>query len=350
MSDTNKILEEINGSINSDRGYVAKEKELKQARIDSDYEKKLEIEHNKKVLQGLNLEDYSEKRIKDLQASLEEYFDACNHCKVFINDAFRGFVPFFRKNLILMGAVPGAGKSTTTANIALSTIMQGEKCLVITNEERPEDVYGRVVALIRGWSYTKHENFTEEQKKITIEMTAKLAEKLIVVDQSFGGLKDATTTYEGFSQLMDSIIANNNKFGCIIIDYYQNIRSSKLNPNMEKHAVLDKVSGYLDTFKNIYSAPIVLLSQLTLPGKDNSIEFADRIGGRKIIFEKCTTAIEIKAIRDKGLTEFVFHKSRFSESVGKSIICGFDKGRYVKYDADYIRNMERNDLDKLKAK
>jgi hypothetical protein len=300
------------------------------------------------ILKNLNLETYSEERVKELQNSLEEYFEACKTCKVFINDMFRGFVPFFRKNLILMGAVSGAGKSTTTANIALSTIKQGEKCLVITNEERPEDVYGRVVALIHGWSYTKHENFTEEQKRITKEKTATLAQKLIVVDANFAGLKDATTTYEGFTQIMDSLIANNNKFGCIVIDYYQNIRSSKLNPRLEKHAVLDMVSGYLDNFKNIYTAPVVLLCQLTPPGKDNSIDFTDRIGGRKIIYDKCTTAIEIRALRDKGVTEFVFHKSRFNDSVGKSIVCGFQKGQYVKYDAAFMKEMEQKELQNLK--
>lgn len=342
------VLDEIQKSIDGSREYVQKERELKNARIDSEYQKKIDLEHNKKILEGLNLEVYSEERVKELQDSLDEYFDACKTCKTFVNDAFRGYVPFFRKNLILMGAVPGAGKSTTTANIALSTIMQGEKCLVITNEERPEDVYGRVVALLKGWSYTKHESFTEEQKRVTKETTAVLAQKLVVVDSNFAGLKDATTTFEGFSQLMDSLIANNNKFGCIVIDYYQNIRSSKLNPRLEKHAVLDMVSGYLDNFKNIYTAPVVLLCQLTLPGKDDSIDFADRIGGRKIIYEKCTTAIEIKALRDKGVTEFVFHKSRFNDSVGKSIICGFDKGRYVKYDAAYIRDLETKQIQDLK--
>lgn len=343
------ILNDIQKSIEGSRDYVLKERELKNARIDSEYEKKKDIEHNKHILKNLNLEAYSEERVKELQCSLEEYFEACKTCKVFINDAFRGYVPFFRKNLILMGAVPGAGKSTTTANIALSTIMQGEKCLVITNEERPEDVYGRVVCLLEGWSYTKHENFTDEQKNKIKDKTAILAQKLIVVDSNFAGLKDATTTVEGFTDLMDSLIANNNKFGCIVIDYYQNIRSSSLNPRMEKHAVLDKVSGYLDNFKNIYSAPVVLLCQLSLPGKDNSVDFADRIGGRKIIYEKCTTAIEIRALRDKGVTEFVFHKSRFNESVGKSVVSGFDKGRYVKYDASYINQTEKAEIQKLKG-
>ena len=346
-----KIIDDINGAIGGDRVYATKEKELKQARIDFDYEKKTEVEHNKKILSGLNLEDYSEERVEQLTTSLDEYLENCKSCKVFINDAFRGFVPFFRKNIILMGAVSGAGKSTTTANIALATIAQGEKCLVLTNEEAPEDVYGRVVALIKGWSYTKHENFSEEQKKVTLEMIKVLSQKLIVVDPNYMGMKDVTNSVEGITDLLDTVLRNKNKFGCIIIDYYQNIRFSKLNPNLEKHVVLDRVSGYLDNFKNQYTAPVVLLSQLNPPGKkDAQIDFVERIGGRKIIYDRCTTAIEIKAIRDKGLTEFIFHKSRFNDCVGKSIMCGFDKGRYVKYDADYIRTMERNDLDKLKGK
>jgi KaiC/GvpD/RAD55 family RecA-like ATPase len=257
-------------------------------------------------------------------------------------------MPFFRKNLILIGALTGSGKSTATANITLATILQGERVLVITNEETPDDVYGRVVALIKGWAYTKHENFSDEQKQITKEMIPILAQRLVVIDHNYKGLSDFTTSIEGIQGIFDSLLKNDTKFGCIIIDYYQNVASSKQNPSATTNEISERFAKMLDKFKNEYPAPIVLLSQLMPTNPKSPAAFRDRIEGRKIITNVATCAVELRANREQGCSEWIFHKSRFNEFIGKSVTTGFQRGKYVKYDANFVRSKDREEIDKVK--
>ena len=344
-----KILDDLNKAVNSDREYLLKEKELKQARIDYQYNQKLERENDKKLLDSLNLDNIGEQYITDLVESLDDYFRDCTKSKVFINNSFRGIVPFFRKNIVLVGALSGSGKSTATANVAVGTILQGEKCLVFTNEEAPEDVYGRVVALIKGWAYTKHENFTEDQKRITKEMMPILSQRMLVIGPNFMGMRDVTTSLEGIEGILNSIEKNGNKFGSIVFDYYQNINKSRENPSATSNEVSERFSKMIDQFKNRYEAPIVVMSQLMPSGKkDSPLAFRDRIEGRKIIYNVCTVGIELRANRENGTSEFVFHKSRFNEFIGKSVVCGFNRGKFVKHDGAFIVQQEKETLQNLK--
>ncbi len=106
-------------------------------------------------------------QIDQLRKSNAEYIAAAQKPMKFICNAFAGSVPFFRKNCIVIGAPTGQGKTTLLANACMSVMMQknpqtGKKgrVLVISNEEASEDVFNRITALIKGFSYTNHNEFT----------------------------------------------------------------------------------------------------------------------------------------------------------------------------------------------
>ena len=267
----------------------------------------------------------------------------------FINKTFDGVVPFFRKNLILIGAQTGFGKSTAVANIAFRikeqmnpTTGKPRTTLVITNEEQAEDVYNRGTSLAMGWSYTNHSSFTDEQTEVYRKaIPAWAAGGLItVIDNTHGGSHGVTTSLEGIESIFENLLANKIYYDVVIIDYYQNIINSKRDQSMSENEVQARLSRMLERYKNIYPAPIVLMAQMKPQDREQRTPWQERIKGRKIIADCCTFITEMAANFENQTTEWTVWKSRFTQVVGKQFTTGWEKGRYVEHNAEFISKVE----------
>jgi hypothetical protein len=265
-----------------------------------------------------------------------DYIKAAQHRSPFINSVFDKIVPFFRKNLILIGAPTGQGKSTAVANIVYRSLnvkshVTGRlnKILVITNEERSEDVYNRITSLIKGYHYVNHSSITPEQIEVYDQYIGILSERITVIDNAFGGGVGITTTLEGIQTIFDNLIANKTHYDMIIIDYYQKISKSSKNPFMRDFDVQHHLSLMLDNYKNIYPAPIVLMAQVQKPNDENREDFQNRIKGRKSLMDSVTLAMEMAIDRKNYRTEWIVWKNRFNQGVGESVFTGYDAGRLV---------------------
>lgn len=336
----------------------AKELTLKEHKVNNELDRLNEVKQEMKLASETNFGTMNEDQIRLLQKESTEYIDAAKKCMVFINDSFLGVVPFFRKNLIFIGGKTGEGKSTTVANIIRETIRQKNtetgkrrKALVLTNEEKSEDVYNRVTCLAKGWHYTNHDKFSEEQKNIFADTIPMLARDgmLTVVDNNYNGTFGTTTTLEGIEAIFENLIVNQIYYDVIVIDYYQNIKSSKKNPHMNEYEVQAKLANMLDRYKNIYPAPIVVMGQVKAPDKDKETPFEYRIKGRKVILDPSTLAMEMVADRENLRTEWVVHKSRFTEAVGQSFYTGYDRGRFVPYDTEFLTKVNKIKEDRQMA-
>lgn len=320
-----------------------------------------ELQQNQKDLELAKSVSYgkmSANSIVKIKADNTAYIKAARNSMSFINDEFKGVIPYFQKNLILIGGKTGEGKSTTVANIAFSTLKQinpqtgrTRRVLVITNEEKVEDVYNRVTCLIKGWSYTNHDKFTDEQIQAFGEGIDTLTQRMVVVDNDHGDANGSTTSLEGICVIFDNLIRDKDFFDVVIIDYYQNIKFSKDDPTMDEFKVQAKLAAKLDMYKNIYPAPIVLMCQVNPPtDEDDKTPFQYRIKGRKIIMDVSTCALELVADREKYMTKWLIHKSRFNESVGQGISTGFLRGRYVPYDNAFIIQVSKMKEERMYGK
>lgn len=325
---------------------AAKKRAIEEYRIERSFS---QIEESKKELEAIQSLNFDIRNNQSIVAGIKagrEYMDSASKCLRFINDDFNGKVPFFSKNIVLIGAYSGDGKSTITGNACFDLVCQGKKVLVITNEETLSDVYNRVSCLAKGWLYANHENFTEEQKDILDRSAIALADRMYVIDNNHEGADNLTTSYEGVVSILSSIEKQGTLYDAIIIDYYQNISIMKADPKMDAWKVQAKFAKYIDQFKNRYPAPILVLAQLKPISKENPLPFKERIEGTKAIYNVATFAMEVRAEKTNMKTEWTVHKSRFNDCNGQVFHTGWSKGKYVKYDQQFIEKVNKMKADK----
>jgi hypothetical protein len=314
---------------------------------------KLEI----KLAEEANFGALSQENVLHLQQENDDYIKAAKNCMPFIEkNTFRSFVPFFRKNLILIGAQTGFGKSTAVANIAFRVkdevnpdTKKRRRCLILTNEEKSEDVYNRITSLAMGWSYTDHSTFTEEQivaYRNAIPAWAKDG-LITVIDNTHGGSHGVTTSLEGIEAVFESLIRNKEWYDVIIIDYYQNIIQSKKDPTINQYVAQEQLARMLDRYKNIYPAPIILMAQMKPQDREERTPWQERVKGSKAISDSATFIVEMAADFQNLATNWTVWKSRFTQSVGKAFKTGWDKGKYVEYTPEFIAKVE--DMKAAKA-
>lgn len=344
MSDTKEAFEKNMELEKLKADTAAKRAVLDAKRVSSQLEL---VEQNERDMAQARATDFgalTDEQIAKLQQENDEYMEAAKNAMTFIIPEFDNLVPFFRKNFILIGARTGEGKSTAVANIAFTMLQKGKRVLVLTNEEKAEDFYNRVTALSMGWHYTNHNKFTDEQK-ITFKRGIKaLASngKLTVVDNNHNGSTGVTTTLEGIATVFDNLIAKQEYYDVVLIDYYQNIIHSQKYPHLSENEAQSRLSRMMDKYKNTYPAPIVMMAQINAPDEKDKTPFQYRIKGRKIIMDPATFAVEMIRNTEGSFTKWVVHKSRFTEAIGKDIKTGYDKGRFVKYDSAFIERAQKN--------
>ena len=330
------------------RDTQAKRTVLDAKRVDLEMAKVQKAEKELARIQGTNFGEISEQIVDEIRRDNADYISAAKKAMVFINDSFLDVVPYFRKNLILIGGKTGEGKSTTVANIAWSTIQQrnpatGEWCraLIISNEEVAGDVYNRITCQAHGWHYTNHDKFTDEQVKTFDEYIPKWAKngRLTVIDNNYNGGNGETTSVEGIQTIFENLIKNKDFYDVVIIDYYQNVKFSKKDPSLDEYKVQAQLAAMLDQYKNEYPAPIVVMAQVNPPDVEGKTPFEYRIKGRKIITDPATLIMEMVAERDRHRTKWIVHKSRFTESVGRCFFTGYEKGRFVEYTPEFQRQV-----------
>ena len=333
---------------------------IREHKVSQEYERfqqaKKETEDAKKV----DYTSLSDQTIQKLIEDNDAYMLAAKQSMSFICDTFKGVVPYFRKNLILIGGDTGDGKSTTVANIITETIFNRNpatgkpgKALVLTNEEAPEDFYNRITCHIHGWQYTNHDQFTDFQRATFREMIPKLAkgDRLTVIGDTHEGVSGTTTTFEGIQGVFKSLMDKGKIYDVVLIDYYQNVQFSRDQPDLDQYKCQARFAAILDAIKVAYPGVIVVMAQMKkLQNDEDTTPFNIRLKGAKVICDKATFICELIPERQLLRSKWKVWKSRFTDSVGSSVYTGYDKGRFVVYEGEFEQKVAQLVVQRLEEK
>lgn len=363
-----KEIDELNAKLEADleldkRKKAVQEKDLviKEHRIGNEFNYIVKNQEEIKQAENVSFGSIKPETIEKYVLDSEEYLKAAKNAMPFINSDFNKIVPFFRNNLILIGSFTGGGKSTAVSNIVHELITTKNKVtgkphrvLLLTNEEHVSDFYNRITCLIKGMAYTNHNLFTDEQREDFSKYIRILGKsgKLTVIGDTYEGISGWTTTPEGVAMVFDNLIKNNDIYDAVILDYYQNINTSKIDPKLAAWQVQEKFANEMDRIKLKYPGAIVIMAQMDkLQDEDDTTPYKIRINGRKSICEKATFICEIVPEVELLRSKWTVWKSRYVSSVGAIFYSGYNRGRLVEYSVDFQKNtaklVEQN-LERLK--
>lgn len=298
--------------------------------------------------------------VDELVSSSNEYIDAAKKSMCFMNEDFRLIVPYFKKNLILIGADTGDGKSTTVANVIYSTVMtinpatgKPGRVMVLSNEEAPEDFYNRITAIHKGLKYTNHNLITDGERDEYAKFIPKWCENniLSIIGDTYQGISGWTTTLEGIEKIFTSLLESANPPDVVILDYYQNIKQSKNNPELDQYKCQSMFAAFLDKMKLVYPGPIVVMAQMKrLAGDEDTTPFNVRLKGSKEICDKATFIAEITPERALLRSRWKVWKSRFNDSTGEEFHIGYDRGKFVPYSIAFQESVSKKVQENLEKK
>ncbi len=359
MSDEmDKFNEQLQKDMEIDRrkkDVSEKDLTLREHRVNRDLDELIKNQTELELAKSVEFSEMTPENVARLVQENDEYMEASKHAMVFINEEFKKIVPFFKRNLILVGGDTGDGKSTSTSNISYNTITRKSsvtgmplKALILSNEEHPSDYYNRHTALHKGWKYVNHDQFTQEQRDTFREYIPKWAKngRLTIIGDTYNGVPGFTTSVEGIEQILATIVrdheAGKQTYDVIILDYFQNVRYSKMDPKLDEFMCQRKLAGILDTYKLTLPCPVVVMCQMKkLVDEEDSTPFNVRLKGSKLICDKATFICELIPERKLLRSKWKVHKSRFTESVGQSVYTGYDRGKFVRYDEPFMKSVAK---------
>lgn len=309
---------------------------------------KLEIERISNLQEKLAEEDVLEREFNrgEMLKSIEDREKSI----LFMNKRISDHIIIAPGSLVAIASMTSNGKSTFVAHMTEGIIEHEQKSvLVLSNEETEPDVRARVSCLRTGISFGdyKANRCTPEQKVIILDDAEMLSrtKKLIVISSKTEEDAYRVTTVEGVISTIKSV---NNKIGCVILDYYNNVNVSEFG-SIEPWHVNNKLASELNIIKGTLSFPIIVMAQCDGIKTDKKVEDKGALdfdsnhpmyrwkGGKNLLIF-ATDILELVKDFDNSCSFLFAHKVRFGHGELERLhILPFDKKmqRFVEWSPQF---------------
>ena len=281
--------------------------------------------------------------LAEMQADILSYNRMLDEKITFINEDLTNLIPFTRENLYLIAAYSGNGKSTCAANICLPLIEEKKKILIISNEESRHDIMFRIACLKLGYNFNDYKkgNMSVFFQKECTDMFKDIAVYVKIIDVNHRD--GASTKYESVVNILEKVKSAD--YSAVLIDYFQLIQKSIEDQRKTRYDVLNDLRLYLQRYIKKSNIPVVLFAQLHSLGKRNNVELDSRVKECPSIIEASTVILEMIPNFEERATYFLIKKDRFGLQ-GEKVTCGFNNGRFVKYDDEFKKKVEIYNINK----
>jgi replicative DNA helicase len=285
--------------------------------------------------------------LREIVAAIARHNRMLKERLTLINDSLTKAIPLVRENLYLFAAYTGSGKSSTAANISYPLWKQGKKVLIISNEETQKDVVSRIACLEAGINFQNviRGEITKMEELSYVVHLPRIKEHVIV----FSADDPRTTRLEGIKNILD--MAKNEDFSAIIIDYFQLIKYSEMQPNKEPYKVMMEFKDYLNMYVKTSNAPVIMFAQLWSLSKRpaKGTELDSRLKECASIQDGASVVVEIVPNFQESTTDFLICKDRFFGRKGDKLTCPYHKGRFIDTvdHVDLAKAIAQVKLDKL---
>lgn len=308
-------------------------------KIKKEYRKTLrEIELEKRT--GVySLKNTTELRKKHYLESIE-IMDKSMLDRLFcITPKLTNLIPLEGIETILVAAETGKGKSTTVCNITYPLLEQGKKVLIVSTEERAEDLMLRLIAIKNGWNVNDQRSWLENQDMVLQRNSDIVAlsenPNLMIVDNYTRGTDLTTggevlpldlTNRDHFESLLESTIRDGFKYDLLLVDYISKIAGSN-DSEAEWQTIYKTIKAIEEWCKKTFT-PAIVFSQLKANNSENPQLFENRIPGAKKILTAVTCAVELVTDYEQQETTVICHKNRKYGKMFRHVL-KFHKGKYV---------------------
>lgn len=316
------------------------------------YNKKLKVQQKQyekmsNIQDSLEKEDLT-KRGFNRESMLKELEDRKNAVTFFNEVVSKDFVAA-PGSLMVIPSMTNNGKSTMTAHLAEALVNENKRVLILSNEEKEEDVRARVSCLRTNVSFGDYKTSKctyEEIEKVLLdgELLANNG-NLVVISPKNEVDAYKVTTVDGVMATLEKAKGN---FDAVILDYYTNVNMSEFG-NVDPWHVNNRLASELNIFKDTAPFPIIAMAQCEGIRSEKKVEDKGALdfennhvmyrwkGGKGIIIY-ATDIIELVKDFDNSCSYFWAHKVRFSHGdLQRKHHLPFDKKmqRFVEWSPEF---------------
>lgn len=271
-----------------------------------------------------------EARISRYEQEYANRMDALSKSVFFIHPNFcEDFL--LTRGLILVGAMSGKSKSTTSANLLHGFVEYSNPnrvAKVISNEESSESVLNRIacIKLKQNFNRFQRGQLKDKESEQVVKTAKAIIPRVEIVDDDNYDM----TCIEDVQAVLNQAAEDPNT-GLVVIDYLQTIAHSREQKSMESFKVSKLMGLYLKDYGKRIGVPVVVFCQLNPSGRDSTV-FQSRVQNDKTIYNHAFSVIEIVPDMETKITKFTIHKDRFGNKQGQEVRMRYVDGRYVLED------------------
>ena len=228
-----------------------------------------------------------------------------------------------RKQMLLVSANSGGGKSIVMANLGLNYVMRGYKVLLISLELSEEMVDMRYIQMITGFGTGEWQRQVDETSRRIVTAGDKNQDGQLHIKR----MRQGSTTNDIRAYLKEFELKYNIRPDMVIVDYVSLMKPNEFVSADNVHEKDKQTSEQLREIGEDYNAMVVTAAQQNR----GAIEAVDLHQGHIAggISKIDTTDIYVSiimsdAMRAKGEIAFQFLKTRSSAGVGKTIYLDFN--------------------------